>query len=73
LARLFERETGLSFARWRQQARLLRALELLALGEAVTGVALDLGYESLSAFISMFRQSLGTTPAKYFERQHADE
>ena len=73
LARLFERETGLSFARWRQQARLLRALELLALGEAVTSVAFDLGYESLSAFISMFRQSLGATPAKYFERQHADE
>jgi AraC-like DNA-binding protein len=73
LARLFERETRLSFAHWRQQARLLRALELLASEEAVTSVALDLGYESLSAFISMFRQSLGATPAKYFGHQHTEE
>ncbi len=66
LARLFRRETGMSFARWRQQARLLRALELLAAGRAVTEVALDLGYESTSAFITMFRETLGSTPARYF-------
>jgi AraC-like DNA-binding protein len=66
LARLFQRETGLSFTRWRQQACLLRALELLASGDSVTSVAIDLGYDSVSAFISMFRDSLGTTPAKYF-------
>ncbi|MBI3784369.1 MAG: helix-turn-helix transcriptional regulator [Deltaproteobacteria bacterium] len=68
LARLFQRETGLSFARWRQQACLLRALELLAAGDSVTSAAIDLGYDSVSAFISMFRSSLGTTPAKYFRR-----
>lgn len=66
LARLFPRETGLSFAHWRQQARLLRALERLAAGEAVTTVALDLGYESPSAFITMFRSRLGATPGRYF-------
>jgi AraC-like DNA-binding protein len=66
LARLFQRETGLSFAHWRQQARLLRALERLAAGEAVTTVAMDLGYESPSAFITMFRSRLGATPGKYF-------
>lgn len=66
LARLFQAETGISFARWRQQARLLRALELLGAGAAVTSVALDLGYDSPSAFITMFRAQLGTTPGKYF-------
>jgi len=66
LARLFERETGLSFVRWRQQARLLRALEWLAGGASVTTIALDLGYDSPSAFITMFRESLGATPAHYF-------
>jgi len=66
LARLFQAETGMSFARWRQQARLLRALELLGAGAAVTSVALDLGYDSPSAFITMFRAQLGTTPGKYF-------
>ncbi len=67
LARLFKKETGLTFGKWRQQRRLLAALELLARGNAVTTVALDLGYESVSAFIAMFRQALGTTPTRYFE------
>jgi len=66
LARLFERETGMTFGRWRQQLRLLRALEELAAGESVTSVALSLGYDSPSAFISMFRRSLGCTPGRYF-------
>jgi AraC-like DNA-binding protein len=66
LARLFRRETGLGFAHWRQQARLLRALERLAAGEGVTSVALDLGYDSPSAFITMFRSRLGATPGRYF-------
>jgi AraC-like DNA-binding protein/mannose-6-phosphate isomerase-like protein (cupin superfamily) len=67
LARLFEREAGMSFGAWRRQARLLRSLELLGSGESVTSVALALGYAGPSAFISMFRRNLGTTPARYFE------
>jgi len=66
LERLFERETSLAFGGWRQQARLLRGLEQLASGEAVTSVALDLGYETPSAFIAMFRRALGTSPGRYF-------
>jgi len=66
LARSFRRETGPSFGAWRAQARLMRALELLARGRRVTDVALDLGYESTSAFIQSFRRHLGTTPARYF-------
>ncbi len=73
LARLFHRETGMGFTRWRQHARLLRALELLAAGGSVTEVALDLGYDSTSAFITMFRESLGATPGRYFSRSQASE
>lgn len=43
IQRLFVRQTGMSFGQWRQQARLLRALELLATGEKVIDVALALG------------------------------
>jgi len=68
LIRLFRRETGMTFREWRRQLRLLAALERLARGEAVTNVALDLGYASPSAFIQAFRDVLGTTPARYFER-----
>ncbi|MEE8274655.1 MAG: helix-turn-helix domain-containing protein, partial [Alphaproteobacteria bacterium] len=47
-------------------ARLLAALTRLATGEPVTTVALDLGYDSPSAFIAMFRKALGETPGRYF-------
>ena len=67
LARLFQSETGLSFGRWRQRRRLLAALERLAAGEPVTAVALDLGYASPSAFIAMFRRTLGAPPTRYLK------
>ncbi len=66
LARLFIVETGLSFRQWQQQARLLESLVRLAERQAVTTVAAEVGYESTSAFIAMFRRVLGTTPKKYF-------
>ena len=65
LERLFERETSFTFAAWRQQARLLRGLEQLASGASVTSTALDLGYDTPSAFIAMFRRALGTSPGRY--------
>ena len=65
LARLFQSETGMSFRTWRQQLRLQKALELLAEGRPVTSVAIDLGYESPSAFIAMFRRTLGAPPTQY--------
>lgn len=64
--RRFRDETGLTVGRWRRQLRLLRSLEKLAAGEAVTDVAYRIGYESPSAFISAFRHTFGTTPGRYF-------
>jgi AraC-like DNA-binding protein/mannose-6-phosphate isomerase-like protein (cupin superfamily) len=66
LERVFRDETGMTFGKWRQQLRLLQAMRLLAAGHAVTAVALDVGYESPSAFVAMFRRTLGTTPRRYF-------
>ena len=66
LARLFRSEIGMSFTQWRQQVRILEGLRRLAGEEPVTTVALDLGYESPSAFIAMFRKALGSTPGQYF-------
>jgi AraC-like DNA-binding protein len=66
IQRIWLEETEMTFGKWRQQLRLLHALQLLASGESVTGAALGSGYNSTSAFISMFRKQLGTTPLRYF-------
>lgn len=71
LERLFQQETGMSLGRWRQQARLLQAMRLLARGEPVTSTALEVGYESTSAFIAAFSNVLGTTPGRYY-RAHGE-
>src|SRR5258708_32833777 len=65
LARLFQSETGLTFGAWRQQARVLDAMGRLANGAPVTQVALDLGYESVSAFSAMFRRAAGASPSAF--------
>jgi AraC-like DNA-binding protein len=65
IQRLFLEETKMTFGRWRQQLRLLHAMQVLASGEKVTTAALESGYGSTSAFISMFRRQLGTTPKRY--------
>ena len=68
MSRRFVAETGFTYTAWRQRARLMRALEMLTEGQAVTVVALDLGYDSVSAFIALFKRTLGVTPSAYFQR-----
>jgi AraC-like DNA-binding protein len=65
LARYFRRDTGMSFAEWRRRARLLRALGWIAEGRPILEVALELGYESPSAFSAMFRRELGAPPSSF--------
>jgi AraC-like DNA-binding protein len=71
IERLFQLETRMSLGQWRQQLRLLRAMQLLAAGEKITRVALDTGYSTPSAFISMFRRQVGETPRRYFAAKRA--
>jgi AraC-like DNA-binding protein/quercetin dioxygenase-like cupin family protein len=66
IERLFRIQTGMTFGKWRQQLRLMHALRLLAEGRKITDVALESGYSTTSAFISMFKKTLGTTPSRYF-------
>ncbi|MGR9579038.1 AraC family transcriptional regulator [Pandoraea sputorum] len=63
--RLFAASVGMTLSEWRQQARLMRAVEMLSEGEAVSVIADVLGYASPSNFIAMFRSVFGVTPGKY--------
>jgi AraC-like DNA-binding protein len=67
LERMFLAETRMTLGRWRQQARLLLAVRMLAGGESVTATALEVGYDSTSAFIEAFTSVLGTTPGRYYK------
>ncbi|CAM3958009.1 HTH-type transcriptional regulator NimR [Pseudomonas reidholzensis] len=64
--RQFRQHTGISFLEWRQQACLLAAVVRLGNGEAVTRVAMELGYSSPSAFSTVFKGALGEIPSRYF-------
>ncbi len=66
LSRRFQRETGLRFSDWIRRAKILSAMNGLALGQSVLDVALELGYDSPSAFSAMFRRTLGVSPSEYF-------
>lgn len=71
LARLFERELGMSFGQWRQQVRLAHAAPLLARGLPLSHVATELGYASQSAFSAMFKKTFGKSPSAFFSRREA--
>lgn len=66
LHRMFTKEAGMTFAQWREQARLLHALRGIAEGAKVIDVALDCGYASPSAFAAMFRRHFGVTPSSFY-------
>jgi len=66
IERAFVVDVNMTFGKWRQQLRLLNALRLLAEGQSVTTIALEVGYDSPSAFIAAFKTMLGTTPGRYY-------
>ena len=67
--RLFRQQTGLSLSAWRQQACVMAALPRLTAGEPVTAVSMDLGYDSIPAFTTMFSRVMGAPPKSYLRNQ----
>jgi AraC-like DNA-binding protein len=65
MSRLLLHEIGMSFGRWRRQLHVILALQHLTRGESVQTVALELGYENASGFVTMFRKAVGKPPARY--------
>jgi len=68
LTRHFREETTLSFAQWRQQARLADGLRRLSDGQSVSDIAHALGFSSPSAFVTVFRRHFGCPPGRYLAR-----
>jgi len=70
LARLFVSETGMTFRRWREHLRIVLAIDRLSRGQSITQTALELGYQSVSSFTTLFTRTLGHPPRKYMELLH---
>ena len=68
-AHLFRDVTGRSPYQFVKEMRLDRARELLADGQlTVTRISKEVGYASVSHFISEFRGRFGVTPRAYYDR-----
>jgi AraC-like DNA-binding protein len=67
LHRLFRQELGLSFQQLRAQVSIAQALPLLARGHSVAHVAAATGYQSQSAFSSMFKAAMGEPPSRFLQ------
>jgi len=65
LSRLFIKELGMNFSDWRIRLKLLEAIKRLGEKQSIKEIAFDLGYETTSAFIYMFKKHLGKTPSNY--------
>lgn len=64
-SRWYKAQTGFSFRVWYARARVVQAIEWLTEGRPVTTVAFDLGYETVSSFIEVFRTHVGMTPGRF--------
>ncbi|WP_043202507.1 AraC family transcriptional regulator [Pseudomonas putida] len=65
VARLFQREVGMSYGEWRARARVMLSQQCLAEGQPILNVALEHGYQSASAFAAMFKRILGYAPSDW--------
>ena len=72
IERTFRREVGTSFEAWRRQVKLMKAIGLLAAGRSVKEAAYQVGYQQSSAFVEMFRRTLGMTPGAWTEELRAE-
>lgn len=65
LARYSQKELGMSLNEWRQRLKVMQAMSMLKSPKTVENIAFDLGYANASAFISMFKRWMGTTPDQF--------
>jgi len=72
LSRLFIKELGMNFSDWRTRLKLLEAIKRLGEKQSIKEIAFNLGYETTSAFIYMFKKHLGKTPSNYILEDQND-
>ena len=73
LRRRFSAETGMSWRRFVREARMRRAVEMLAEGRMrVSEVALAVGFSSMGAFTQAFTSFAGKTPSAFIRERRSE-
>jgi AraC-like DNA-binding protein len=67
LERIFLKEVGMDFESWRRQVRLMKGIELLISGASVKEAAYSVGYLQPTAFVVLFKNTLGNTPKAWID------
>ncbi len=73
MSRLFSEETGMSVNQWRRQLHVVHAVFMLAEDRSLQEITENLGYESTSSFITMFRKIVGVSPKRFITERRAME
>jgi len=63
--RRFSAEVGLSFRAWRQRARIIASLDLLASNRSIKQIAHAMRFAGSAAYVTAFRKLMGATPAMF--------
>ena len=67
--RRFSAEVGLSFRSWRQRARIIASLDLLASNHSTKFIAHRMGFASPAAYVAAFRDLMNCTPSSFREHE----
>lgn len=73
MSRLFSEETGMSVNQWRRQLHVVHAIFMLAEDRPLAEITENLGYESTSSFITMFRKIVGVSPKRFITERREME
>ncbi len=63
--RHFTTDVGVSFRAWKQRARIVASLDLLAANRSIKHIAHVMQFASPAAYIASFRELLGCTPSAF--------
>lgn len=68
LARLFKKDLKMSFITYVSTLRILRSVELIAMGQLnVKEICYEVGYTSVPTFSNIFKKSVGVRPTTYLK------
>lgn len=71
-SRRFNADVGLTFRTWRQRARIIASLDMLAANSPVKAIASTLQFASSAAYVSAFRQLLGCAPNEFRDERRTN-